>query len=71
MNVIGLPRPENERYVSRRELAEMMGVSVRTVDTFRAEGMPCERWGTQAVRFRPSHAMAWARARNANGRAAA
>lgn len=59
----GLPVPEPEDYVSRRELARMMGVGVRTVDRFRAEGMPCESWGLRAVRFQPSRAMAWARAR--------
>jgi hypothetical protein len=31
MNVIGLPVPEAERYVNRRQLATLMGVSVATV----------------------------------------
>jgi phage terminase Nu1 subunit (DNA packaging protein) len=62
-DVVGIPLPEQERYVSRKELAEIMGVSVRTIDTFRAEGMPAESWGLRAVRFSPSKAIAWARAR--------
>lgn len=63
MTVHGLPIPEPERYVNRAELAQLMGVGVRTVDRFRAEGMPCESWGMRAVRFQPSRAIAWARAR--------
>jgi phage terminase Nu1 subunit (DNA packaging protein) len=62
-NVVGLPIPEPEPYVKRGELAEMMGVGVRTIDRMRAQGMPCEDWGIRAVRFQPSRAMAWARAR--------
>ena len=37
-------RDDRERDVSRAELAEIMGVSVRTIDTFRAEGMPAVSW---------------------------
>lgn len=62
-NLVGLPVPEPEAYVTRHQLAELMGVSLRTIDTFRAEGMPCEDWGLRAVRFQPSRAMAWARTR--------
>jgi phage terminase Nu1 subunit (DNA packaging protein) len=61
--VVGLPVPEPEMYVTREELARMMGVGVRTIDRFRAEGMPFESWGMRAVRFHPSRAMAWARTR--------
>jgi phage terminase Nu1 subunit (DNA packaging protein) len=63
VNVVGLPVREPERYVRRAELAEIMGVSVRQIDKWRAEGMPCETWGMRAVRFRPSTAIAWARSR--------
>lgn len=66
-DVVGLPVPEREDYVGRAELARMMGVGVRTIDRFRAEGMPCESWGMRAVRFQPSRAMAWARARGTSG----
>jgi phage terminase Nu1 subunit (DNA packaging protein) len=51
------------RFVTRRELAEILGVSVRTIDRFRAEGMPCECWGLRAVRFDPDVAVRWARSR--------
>ena len=63
-NVIGLPVPEPERYVDKTELAEMMGVSVRTIERLVAAGMPSETWGVRARRFRPSIAIAWARARD-------
>lgn len=62
--VHGLAVPEPERYVSRRELAELMGVSERTVDRLVADGMPSETWGRRTRRFRPSVAIAWARSRN-------
>jgi phage terminase Nu1 subunit (DNA packaging protein) len=70
MTVHGLPRPEVERYVSRAQLAEHMGVSVRTVDRFVKEGMPHEDWGLKCRRFLPSKAIAWARTRGHNEEAA-
>lgn len=62
-DVIGLPAVEPERYVGRLELAELMGVSVATVDRLVADGMPSETWGRRTRRFRPSVALAWARSR--------
>jgi hypothetical protein len=49
-----------ERYVSRVELAAIMGVSLATVDRMVAEGMPSVTWGRRTRRFRPSVAIAWA-----------
>lgn len=63
--VAAIAVPEPERYVDRRELARLMGVSVATVDRLVAEGMPSETWGRRTRRFRPSVALAWARARSA------
>lgn len=60
------PKPI-EPYVSRCELARLMGVSVATVDRMVAEGMPSVTWGRRTRRFRPSVAIAWAAER---GRAA-
>lgn len=68
--VLGLPVPEPEPYVSRRELAKHMGISVRTVDSFVEQGMPSETWGIRCRVFQVSRAIAWARARDAEGRAA-
>lgn len=64
-NVASFPTPEPERYVSRQELAGMMGVSVRTVDRMIAQGMPSVTWGRRTRRFRPSVAIAWAQAQDA------
>jgi phage terminase Nu1 subunit (DNA packaging protein) len=55
--------PTLERYVTAGELAELMGVSVRTVKNWTAAGMPSETWGMRARRYLPSEATAWARAR--------
>lgn len=70
-NLTALPVREQERYVSRAELAELMGVSLTTVDRLVAEGMPSETWGRRTRRFRPSTALAWARAQAHRGDSAA
>ncbi|MGA8365232.1 MAG: hypothetical protein WB709_12030 [Solirubrobacteraceae bacterium] len=49
-----------ERYVSRAELAVLMGVSLATVDRLVAEGMPSVTWGRRTRRFRASTAILWA-----------
>jgi phage terminase Nu1 subunit (DNA packaging protein) len=53
-----------ERYIDAQELAELMGVSVRTIRRFVAAGMPSESWGmSRTRRFLPSQAVAWAKTR--------
>jgi predicted DNA-binding transcriptional regulator AlpA len=53
-----------ERYVDGRELAQLMGVSERTIKRMTAAGMPSETWGLgRTRRFLPSEALAWARNR--------
>lgn len=64
MSVHGLPN-KPEGYVTRDELAQMMRVSVTTVDRLRKEGMPFVTWGRRTIRFQPSVAIAWAKARRA------
>lgn len=59
----GLPVVSQEPYLTRRELASLMGVSLSTVDSLRKEGMPHTTWGRRTVRFRASTALAWANAR--------
>jgi phage terminase Nu1 subunit (DNA packaging protein) len=49
-----------ERYLGRIELAQLMGVSLATVDRLVAEGMPSVTWGRRTRRFRPSTAISWA-----------
>lgn len=61
--VTGLPAPETERYVDRRGLADLMGVSVATVDRMVRAGMPSVKWSARTRRFKPSVALAWARTR--------
>ncbi len=52
-----------ESYVDRKQLAELMGVSVATIDRMVRSGMPSETWGIRSRRFQPSVALAWARSR--------
>ena len=54
-----------ERYVDARELAQLMGLSERTIKRFVQAGMPSEKWGmSRTRRFLPSEAIAWARNRS-------
>lgn len=59
-DVHGFPG-DHEAFVTRAELAELMGVSTDTIDRMRDQGMPFETWGRRTVRIRPSLAMRWAR----------
>ena len=53
-----------ERYVTRRELARLMGISLRSVDALVADGMPSETWGmSRTRRFLPSECIEWAHSR--------
>jgi predicted DNA-binding transcriptional regulator AlpA len=52
-----------ERYLTRQQLADVMGVSVKTVDRMVRDGMPSETWGLRSRRFLASRALAWARTR--------
>jgi hypothetical protein len=64
LSAVGSPERAHvaaERYVSRRELAELMGVSVDCVEFLVRLGMPSETWGFRRRVFKPSAALAWAR----------
>jgi excisionase family DNA binding protein len=52
-----------ERYLTAGELAQLMGVSVRTIKRWTSEGMPSETWGMRTRRYLPSRCIAWARDR--------
>lgn len=51
--------PIMEPYIDREALAQLLDLSVATIDRFVAEGMPSETWGLRARRFKPSAALAW------------
>ena len=53
-----------EPYVSPRELARIMGVSRSTIYRWLDQGLPSETWGLRTRKFKPSQAMAWAKARS-------
>jgi phage terminase Nu1 subunit (DNA packaging protein) len=53
-----------EPYVTARELAELMHVSLSTIRRWTAEGMPSETWGMgHTRRYLPTQCITWARAR--------
>lgn len=62
MNVLPLPVTPAP-YVTRAQLAALMGVSTKTIQRWQRLGMPYETWGLRTCRYRPDQAMAWARAR--------
>jgi phage terminase Nu1 subunit (DNA packaging protein) len=64
-NVVGLPVQPVEPFVTRRELAAIMHVSVGTIDNMVREGLPSVTWGRRTRRFRASTAIAWAQERRA------
>jgi len=64
VSLAAVPVPQTERYLTRAQLADLMGVSVKTVDRLVAEGMPSETWGLRSRRFLASRALAWARTRD-------
>jgi DNA-binding transcriptional MerR regulator len=54
----------DERYIAAAELAQLMGVSVKTIRRLTTLGMPSETWGmANTRRYLASDCMAWARAR--------
>jgi hypothetical protein len=54
----------DEPYVTAAVLAALMGVSVKTIRRFTAQGMPSETWGmAHTRRYLPSDCVAWAKAR--------
>lgn len=63
MTVRALQIVDPEPYLTRAQLADRMGVSVKTVDRMVAAGMPSETWGLRSRRFLASRALAWARTR--------
>jgi phage terminase Nu1 subunit (DNA packaging protein) len=62
-SITALPVPEQEPYVTRQELAAFLKVHVHTVDQYRKEGCPHDRWGQRTIRFRKSLVLAWLRER--------
>ena len=52
--------PNIEEYVDRKEAASHLGVSVRTLDRMRSEGLPHWRYGRKLIRFRRSEITRWA-----------
>lgn len=50
-------------YLTRRQLAEHLGVSSRTVERWEKDGCPVEKWGKRLVRYRLVRVEPWLRTR--------
>jgi hypothetical protein len=48
-----------EAWITRKELAALMGVSLKSIDRYTAEGMPSQLWGARTRRYRASECFAW------------
>lgn len=59
-----------DELVTRDELADIMRVSVSTIDRMRDDGMPSVSWGRRLVRFRVREAIEWAEQQDQHGKAA-
>jgi hypothetical protein len=57
-----------ESYVTRKEMAQILGVKLTTLDKFVREGIPSETWGTHKRFFLPSAALRWAKKRGLSQR---
>ncbi len=55
----------DERYVDRRELGELLGVSQSTIKRWHSENppVPSDSWGMRRCFYQPSRVVEWARAR--------
>ena len=67
VNVTDPATPLRERYLTRGELAQYLGVSEKTVARWGGAGMPCERWGRRLVRYRLDRVEAWLSTEGAAG----
>jgi predicted DNA-binding transcriptional regulator AlpA len=56
------------RYADKRAIAEMLGLSVRSVDNFLAEGMPHFALTARCIRFDVEEVRAWLKERYATRR---
>jgi excisionase family DNA binding protein len=52
-----------DRYLTRVELADHLGVCTKTIDRMVREGMPRHSFGRRLVRFRLGEVEAWLRRR--------
>ena len=68
MNNVRRLEPLPERYVTREQLADVLNVSVDTIDRMRKAGMPSVVFSKRTRRFELAQAVAWARS---SGRIAA
>jgi phage terminase Nu1 subunit (DNA packaging protein) len=57
--VIPFPGAAREPWVAKAQLAQHFDVSLKTVERWTADGMPCLRTGGRTVRYRISDCEAW------------
>lgn len=63
-NVRVLPvRAEAEVYLTRRQVAERLGIGLTTLDKYVKAGMPSHQWGLRVRRFKFSEVERWLRQR--------
>ncbi len=56
-----VPGEKPEPYITRAQLAELMGVHPDTIKRWTRKGMPHTRFMERTVRYQASVAIAWAR----------
>lgn len=53
------PIQQLEPFVTRVQLAEHLGVSMKTIERWEKRGLPHHRWGPRIIRYRVSEAKLW------------
>lgn len=59
MTVHSIGVSNDDEFLTRQELAAELKISLPTLDKLRRQGMPEERWGLKAVRFRRRRVLRW------------
>lgn len=63
------PKQSQDSFLTRKQVAELLNVSVRTVDNMRSDGLPVAKIRGRSVRFDRKDVLEWPAARNVKSRA--
>lgn len=60
-------RPDDERYLTRAQLADLLQVSTKSIARWERDGMPFSSWGPRLHRYRLRDVRPWFDAREDAG----
>lgn len=53
--------PNDQIYLTRRELGETLEISSKTIERWQKEGLPAHIWGRRLIRYKLDEVHAWLR----------